>query len=164
MAMALNDYLISHAGIDWSIALKSWHWLLPEEFTLWLVTRFADLFIVNGDGSVHMLDVGAGTLTRVAESRDDFGIKLDEGENANNWLMTSFVDELVATGLTLKPGQCYGFKTPPVLGGEYRMENVATLSIEDYLGGYGSIHEQLINVPEGTEVVLKVANPPSSPQ
>jgi hypothetical protein len=101
MAIKVNDYLIEQSGINRPAVLSGWSWLLPSKFTLWLVTRFADLFIVLPDGSVHMLDVGAGTLARVAESRDDFSIKIDEGDNANDWLMITLVDKLVAAGRLL---------------------------------------------------------------
>jgi hypothetical protein len=72
MALSINDYLIEQSGIDWPVVLSGWSWLLPSKFTLWLVNRFADLFLVLPDGSIHVLDIGAGTLTRVADSRDDF--------------------------------------------------------------------------------------------
>jgi hypothetical protein len=161
MAFLVNDYLIDQSGIDWPRVLSGWSWLLPSEFTLWLVNRFADLFLVLSDGSVHMLDVGVGTLTHIADSRDNFCSRIDEGENANVWLMIPLVDELVARGITLQPGQCYGFKTPPVLGGNYTIENVAPLPIWDYLAGYGSIHEQLQDVPDGSQVVPNVVNKPA---
>jgi hypothetical protein len=68
--LSIQNYLIDQTGIDWQKALSSWSWLVPPEFTLWLVNRIADLFLVFPDGSVHMLDVGAGTLTKVAKNRD----------------------------------------------------------------------------------------------
>jgi hypothetical protein len=161
VAIAIADYLIDQSGIDWNKALASWSWLLPSEFTLWLVNRFADLFLVVPDGTVLMLDVAAGTLTKVAESRDDFCTKIDEGENANQWLLIPLVDRMVATGVLLQPGHCYGFRTPPVLGGNYTVENAGPLPVWDYLGAYGSIHEQLRDVPDGCQVVLKVVNKPA---
>lgn len=154
----IYDYLIEQDGIDWPEILSGWAWRLPAEFTLWLVNRFADLFLVVSDGSVHMLDVGAGTLTRLADSRYDFCARIDEGNNANEWLAMPLVDKLVAAGMTLQPGQCYGFKTPPVLGGQYAVENCAVLPVRDYLAGYGSIHEQLRNMPDGTQVALRVVS------
>jgi hypothetical protein len=152
----MEDYLIDPDSIDWSAALAGWSWLIPAEFTLWLVNRLCDLFIVTDDGSVHMLDIGAGTLKRLAANRDEFCRLIDEGNNANEWLAIPLVDRLVASGLLLEPGQCYGFKVPPVLGGRYEVENCGPLSIPDYLGAYGSIHERLRDVPEGSGVVLKV--------
>jgi hypothetical protein len=157
VANSLADYLIDQSGIDWSKTLASWSWLLPTKFTLWLVTRFADLFLVLPDGTVHMLDVGVGTLTKVAQSRDEFGASIEEEDNANQWLMIPLADRMLAAGVVLQPGQCYAFKTPPVLGGDYTVENVGTLPVWDYLAAYGSIHEQLRGVPDGSQVVLKVA-------
>lgn len=163
MAISVADYLIDQSGIDWPKALASWSWLLPPKFTVWLVNRFADLFLVLPDGTVHMLDVGAGTLTQLAGSRDDFAAKIEEDDNANQWLMIPLVDEMAAAGVVLQPGQCYGFKTPPVLGGDYTVENAGPLPVWDYLGAYGSIHEQLRDVPDGTQVVLNVVNKPAEP-
>ena len=154
MAESIDDYLIDQSGVDWSKTLASWAWLLPAEFTLWLVNRFGDLFLVQQDGSIWMLDIGAGTLTRVAQSREEFGNKLDAG-NAAEWLMIPLVDRLADAGFVLQPGHCYGFKTPPVLGGRYEVENCCQLSVGDYISGCGRIHEQLRNVPDGTEIRIK---------
>jgi hypothetical protein len=156
----VQNYLIDQTGIDWQKALSSWSWLVPPEFTLWLVNRIADLFLVFPDGSVHMLDVGAGTLAKVADSRKEFCVRIDDEDNANDWLAIPLVDKLVAAGIRLQPGQCYGFNKLPILGGDYSVENFAPLSVWDYLGGYGSIHEQLRHLPDGTEVVLKLINKP----
>ena len=107
-----------------------------------------------------MLDVGAGTLSKVADSREDFCTKIDEDDNANQWLMIPLVNKMVASGVVLHSGQCHGFKIPPVLGGNYSVENARPLSVWDYLGAYGSIHEQHRNVPDGAQVVLKMINEP----
>jgi hypothetical protein len=58
------------------------------------MNRFGDLFLVFEDGSINVLDVGGGTLTRVAESCDDFCAKVDEDDNANDWLMIPLIDKL----------------------------------------------------------------------
>lgn len=158
MAISIADYIIDQCGTNWQSALASWAWLVPSDFTLWLVNRFADLFLVLPDGTVHMLDVGCGTLTKVAESRDDFAIKIDEDDNANQWLMIPLVDRMVAAGIVLNPGQCYAFKILPVLGGDYTVANAAPLSVQDYLGAMGSIQEQLLDLPDGSEVVIEVIN------
>jgi hypothetical protein len=156
VATSIHDYLIDHAGVDWPAALAGWSWLIPREFTLWLVNRLCDLFIVTPDGAVLMLDVGVGSLKKLANSRDDFGRLIDEEDNASLWLAIPLVDELVASGLVLQPGQCYGFKVPPVLGGQYTVENCGILAIPAYLGAYGPIHDQLRGLQDGSRVALKV--------
>jgi hypothetical protein len=57
-------------------------------------------------------------------------------------------------------GECYGFKRPPILGGGFTVENTAILPIHDYLACSGSIHQQLQNVPDGTEVQIEITNLP----
>jgi hypothetical protein len=109
-----------------------------------------------GRRTVHILDVGCGKLAKVAESRDDFANKLDEDDNANQWLMIPLIDRLVASGVTLQDGQCYSYKQPPILGGDYSIENTCVLSIAEHYGAYGLIHNQIKDVPDGTRVVIKV--------
>jgi len=113
--------------------------------------------LVLEDGSVHMLDVGAGSLVKVAESREHFACRLDQEDNANDWLLIPLVDELEVAGITLSPGQCYSYREIPVLGGPYSMSNVKVVSLEDHLKALGPIHEKIKDLPDGTFVTFKVA-------
>ncbi len=162
--MKLTDYLLDHSGYDWGHLLHPWSSLLPPEFTLWMMNRFGDMFLVLPDGSIQMLDLGGDSLTQLAESRDEFARKLDEEDNAEDWLMIPLVDQLVAAGRNLEPGQCYSFVTPPILGGDYTVENTMILSVIENFGLYGSYHEQLKDLPDGTKVVLRVQKLPEEEQ
>lgn len=155
--MQLTDYLFDQSDIDWPTAFSRWSWLVPSEFTLWIVSRFADCFLVLPDNSVHMLEVAGGTLTRLADSRDDFASRIDKGNNANEWLSIPLVDKLVASGVHLQPLQCYGFKQPPVLGGRYTLDNISPIPLVEYLCASGHIHEQLKDLPDGTSVRLETS-------
>lgn len=156
--VSIHDYIIDHRGFDWPSLLREWTWLMPPAFTVWIMNRFGDLFVVLEDGGVHMLDVGAGTLTKVAENRGDFETKMDEDDNANQWLMIPLINRLVSQGIALANGQCYSYKRPPVLGGDYTVENVFVLPIAQHYGAYGSIHKQIKDLPDGTEVVFKATD------
>src|SRR3712207_9121429 len=106
--MLVTDYLLDAAEFDWASLLSDWDWLLPEgEFTVWLMNRYGDLFLVLEDGGVRMLDVGNGSVEKLAESREDFMRKIDEGGNADDWLMIPLVDGLREGGRALGPGRCY---------------------------------------------------------
>jgi hypothetical protein len=154
--MSIHDYLIDHQGFDWNSLFAEWTWLLPNQFTVWLMNRYGDLFLVLDDGSVHMLDVGGGSFERVANSRDEFCTQVDEDDNANDWFMIPLVDQLVAAGLTLKPGECYSYTVPPVLGGGYTVENTYVLPIAEHYSVYGPVHNQIKDLPDGSEVVIDV--------
>lgn len=150
--MNLADYLLDQDGRDWPALLAEWRRDLPEEFTLWLVNRFGDLFVVPDDGSVHMLDVGVGSLARLADSRNDFGLKLDEGDNASQWLLIPIVDACVASGMRLGPNDCYGFKVPPSLGGNYEVDNLEPTDLAVHYSVLAQIHAQTRDLPDGTSV------------
>jgi hypothetical protein len=153
---SIQDYLIDHRGFDWATLFKEWTWLLPSEFTVWLMNRYGDLFLVFEDCSVHMLDIRSGTLEKVATSREDFQKKLVEDDNDDYWFMIPLVDQLVQAGIKLDVGQCYSYKKPPVLGGDYTVHNTCVVPIAEHFLFYGSIHNQIKDVPDGSQVVLEI--------
>jgi len=154
--MNIHDYLIEHDEFDWAALLEEWRWLLPAEFTVRLLTRAGDLFIELPDGSVHLLEVGAGELRRVADCHDDARSMLPRPEVAHDWLMMPVIDQLVASGRVLGPGQCYGFRLLPVLGGGYRAQDRVVLPIREHFGACGSLHRQIADLPDGAQVKIEV--------
>lgn len=156
--MNVRDYLIDHSGVDWPRVLSPWHWLLPETLTVWLMNRFGDLVLVFDNGTVHFFDVGGGTVEQIAASREESYGLIEYDDNANHWLMIPLIDRLVAAGKTLKPGYCYGYGLSPVLGGDYTVENTIILPIEEHYAVNASIHEQIKDLPDGTEVRIEIVS------
>ncbi len=76
--------------------------------------------------------------------------------------MVRIVDQCVAAGLILGPGQCYGFKTHPVLGGEYTVENIAPISLVEHYTWMAEFWRQTRDLSDGTPVRLVVRNPPQT--
>lgn len=152
----LRSYIIDHRGFDWPDLLSSWAWLLPREFTVWIMNRFGDLVLVFEDDSVHLLDVGRGALERLAGDRDEFAKRVDEDDNGSDWFMIPLVDELVASGQLLRDGQCYSYKQLPLLGGDYTPENTRIVTIGHHYKAFGPIHERLKDIPDGTSVKFSV--------
>jgi hypothetical protein len=70
--------------------------------------------------------------------------------------MIPLVDQLVAAGRRLEPGQCYGFRELPVLGGAYTPENTQIMSIPELYEAFGPIHEKLKDLPDGTHVKFEL--------
>ena len=127
--MNIQDYLIAQAGKNWAQLLRDWMPPLPSRFTVWLVNRFGDPFVVLENGIVHRLEVGGGRFVEVARSREHFAALLDIPDNANNWLMIPLADACRAAGMTLSHDQCYGFKIPPTLGGMYEVANITPTNL-----------------------------------
>jgi hypothetical protein len=163
--MQITDYLIEQQGIDWAAVLSEWAWLLPTDLTVWMVNRFGDIVFVAEDGWVGFLDIGAGTVSRIADSRDHFFALVDQSENADLWFLISLTDECVAAGMRPTASQCYGFKVAPIFDGKYVPENV---EIADLVTNYrllAQMHGQIKDLPDGTQVSLVLAaSEPSQPK
>jgi hypothetical protein len=154
--MNLRDYLIDQEGKDWCRLLAPWADLLPASFTVWLVNRFGDVFAVCDDGTVCRLDIGSGTFVHVAGSREEFMELSNVQEDADDLLMIPFVDQCVAAGMILSPNQCYGYKIPPILGGEYDLENFIRIGIAEHYAFHGDLHQQTKGFPDGTRAKLVI--------
>ena len=154
--MNVNDYLIDPVNRDWGNLLDDWKWMLPNEFTPWLVNRCGDVFMVMSDGSVHMLDVGAGRLDRMADDQNDFCTKIDEGQNTDEWLLISLVDSLTESGVSINEDECYSFITFPGLGGKYEKENVKVEDLSVHYSVSGQIFEQIKDLPDGAQIKFNI--------
>jgi hypothetical protein len=159
-AMDVMDYLIDLEGKDWDVLLFDWRFLLPESFSVWLVNRFGDVFAVFEDDSVHMLNVGRGTIERVADNCDDFVTRIDQDDHVNTWMRANLVNRCVKAGMRLKPRQCYGFKLPPMLGGSYDVENVMLMDLQNHYSVLADLCEQTVELPDGTKVKLAIGKKP----
>jgi hypothetical protein len=106
------------------------------------------------------LDVGSGTLTRLADSQEQFAGLLDTAENADVWLMIGFVDACVAAGIRPGPDQCYGYKVPPMLGGAYDIANVEPADLSVHYAFLADIYAQTKDLPDGSKVRVVVGPSP----
>ena len=152
----MNEYLLPPEERAWPDLLENWNWLLPDAFGVWLVNGFGDLFLELESGEIALLDINAGKLSVLADSREAFIDRIAESGNAAAWLYMPLVDALRAGGVIPAHGQCYAFSRPPLLGGEYAPDNVRLTDFEAHLAFTGDFAEQLRDVKDGDEVALKV--------
>jgi hypothetical protein len=150
--MRFSDYIIDESTVDWPQAVAGWRWLLPQKFTTWFMNRFGDLFLQTADGKIHWLRLDVGTLTCVAGSKGQFGEKLEDLDTFADWFLKALVDQLVVSGKTPGPGQCYGFIKIPMIGGAYTVENVELSEIGEMYALLGQAFEQMKDLPDGTPV------------
>lgn len=129
MEMNINDYLISTAGKDWTRLLGYWVPPLPPRFTLWLVNRLGEVFVIAPNQAVLRLNLGAGTCIEVARDQRHFATLLDNRANAEEWLRITLIDACRAARMNLGEYECYGFKVPPTLGGRYEVSNLTPTNL-----------------------------------
>jgi hypothetical protein len=73
-------------------------------------------------------------------------------ENANEWFALQLVGNLLTSGIRLGPGECFGYKVPPVLGGEVNLNNFEPTDLQVHFGILGQIHRQVKDLPHGTPI------------
>lgn len=158
------DYLLDPDQPDWPTILLPWRKLLPLEFSVWLMSRFGDLFLVAGDETVLWLDVADGTVVPVAADWHEFQERIDQGRNAEDWLHPNLVDGLVAAGRTLEPGRCYGLRVSPLDGGAYAADNVVIRSIADQFARTAPRAEGPALAVDDTPMTIRVDYHPGRPK
>ncbi len=123
-------------------ALSDWRWLLVGSFRPLAMTRFGDWFIERPGGDVEFLDTLEGGLRPVASSVEAWRALLHTAEG-RELLMAEMVELMASKGVVPGPGECYGFRVAPILGGGLGSENVQIYSLPVYLAIQGQLHRQL---------------------
>jgi hypothetical protein len=134
----------------------SWSCLIPEPWTIVFSSMFGGLFLEKESGGVVWLECGAAIVERVADSAEALHGYLGSERNdkwtqqIEEWFLTGLVARLHDRGKIPAPGQCYGLTILPVFnGGLYDVENAFVLTAREWLTSTGSIHHQLLDLPDG---------------
>lgn len=133
-------------------ALENWNWLPLAGLTVCAVSSFGEVFFQNADGVVFQIDTIEGKLSKVSDSVSDFKKLLMLEEERDKLLFAGFVYSMKRNGFFLESGECYDFKIPPILGGEFNIDNIEKTSFVVKLGIAGQIHRQVKDLPDGTEI------------
>ncbi len=151
----MKNYFIPIELVDWQKVQAEWNWLVPPKSSLVLVTLFGDLFLETDDGTIMLLDLEDGTIEPYSRSIEELKNQLYEDPNIDELLYIPLVDELVNHGIKLNNSDCYHFIQPTVLGGEFKIENVATINVSERIAFCGDIQKQIANLPVGAQVEIK---------
>jgi hypothetical protein len=149
--VTMDDLTIPLDGLDFDTLLAEWRWLVDETYTPVLLTALGDLFLEAQDGSIHWLRAGKGQLDRVADSHGEFKELLDRPEKIQEWFSPKLVGTLMAQGVELEPGQCYGYMNPPCLGGRNEPLNLVAADLDVHFTILGQIAYQICDTLQATK-------------
>jgi hypothetical protein len=161
--MQMEDpYFIPASAIDATVVLSVWNDMLPAGCRLLGASLFGDLFVARESGEVDMLDLVAGELKQVAVCVEEFEWDLTQPERREELLMQSLADASLSIGLKPGAGECLAFRTPPMLNGQLRPENIVRWNFLAYHSGLAKLLPQIKELPLGTEVIARPADGPSA--
>lgn len=139
-----------------AVDLSLWADILPARFSVLGGNLFADIFLADETGAVHMLEVSAASIARIAASEDEFRQRCIGDEDG--WLLRSLVDQCRSAGMNPSDTQCYAFTTLPLFGGGYKPDNVWLCSWSEWISYTASIYRQTKGLPDGSTVSIKIVD------
>jgi len=158
MRITWKELTLPLEGIDIDSLLSEWRWLFDATYQPMLMSAFGDLFLRHADGRIFWLSTTWGELTEIAANEPQFDEMRGLPEQADEWFMPSVIGDLITHGITLSVGECYGYKHPPILGGDFAMENFEPTDLAVHFSILGQIHQQIKDLPPGApigKIVLK---------
>jgi len=157
-----DPYFIPASAIDASAVLSVWSGVLPTECKLLGASLFGDLFVARQSGEVDMLDLVSGELKQVAVCVEEFDWDLTQAQRREELLMQWLADAALSAGLKPGAAECLAFRTPPILGGQLRADNLVRWNLLAYHRGLAKLLPQVKDLPLGTELVARPADGPSA--
>jgi len=158
LPMSIESISIETEGIDWGKCLQHWAWILKKcpEFNILLVTKFGELFVTDGDGSVWFLSSSNGSYEKIANSQEELSHLLSSKEEYEYYFMPQVITMLEESIGNLGAGECYGFHIPCVFK-ECKFEpgNFKVVAVESYLIALGDMLGQLQSTPNGEKVSFR---------
>jgi hypothetical protein len=151
MEQGRSDFLPNKVrGAD----LSEWVDILPARYSVLSANLFADIFLADEAGAVHMLEISAASIAKIAESESEFRRRCIDDEDG--WLLRPLVDQCRSAGLIPNETQCYAFTTLPLFGGEYKPSNIWLCSWNEWISLTSSVYAQTKDLADGATVALKV--------
>jgi len=132
-------------------ALESWRWIGLDGTAPVAATAFGDVILQRGEAFLF-LDTIEGDLLQAWPSREALEQSLATEEGQDRYLLAGLAQSAEHEGLVCGPGQVYGFRHPPVLGGPIELDNVEVVDFVVAVDVAGQVHEQVRDLPPGTPI------------
>jgi hypothetical protein len=150
--MIPEDYFLPDSPTEAELSL--WEQLLPPGARSIQANLFGDVFLVDRFGAIHLLDLGACSISQIACSEQAFQLELVL--DPQNWQLRGLANACRQVGMRLRENQCFAFTKLPILGGEYELENVWIAPRDEWFGFTADIWRQIRDLPDGAHVQLRV--------
>ncbi|HSG41345.1 MAG TPA: DUF4262 domain-containing protein [Thermoanaerobaculia bacterium] len=149
VTFAAEDLFVDLDSRIEGILLDEWRWLVGPGAEVFLVTVFGDLFCKTPDGRVCWVDTGWANFVEVADSEEEW-VEVVE-ERGHEWFHAKVRLDLLLRDVHLEEGQVYGWRQPPVLGGEESVDNIEPVDAATYIGKAGRLARTIQELTPGPE-------------
>lgn len=143
--------------MNWVEELRvSWGWVGLDPIEVVGENDFGNLIIKDKSGRYWRLCPEELSCEVVAQNREELDDLSHNQEFLHDWYMRNLVIEAKEKLGPLAEGRKYCLKIPGILGGEYGGSNLATVPLVELVRFSGDVAQQIIDLPSGTKIELKV--------
>ncbi|RJG09009.1 DUF1851 domain-containing protein [Pseudomonas cavernicola] len=135
---------------------ESWSWVGIEPEEIVGENDFGNLIVRDYRGRYWRLCPEDAYCKVIAENRNELDALSTNQDFLADWYMAALAEQAKEKLGPLQPGRKYHLVIPGVLGGEYGISNIRTVSQVSQIHLSGEIGKQIAELPDGAKVQLRV--------
>lgn len=136
----------------------AWAWFGVEPAEVLCVNKFGNVVFADKSGKYWRICPEELQCKCIADSAGEYERLARDTEFAVDWEMARLV-ALAESKFGVQPsGRCFCLKIPAMLGGEYDIGNIGTISVGELVRFSGDVARQIKDLPPGSKVELKVVD------
>jgi len=135
---------------------ESWGWTGIKPIKIIKENDFGNLIILDKQDNYWRLCPEDLYCEIIANNAKEFEVLLHDEEFIIDWNMEIMVNEAKEKYGSLHEGIKFHLAMPGILGGEYNITNIKTAPLLEQIKFSGNLGKQIKELPDGTEVKIKV--------
>ena len=134
----------------------TWGWTGIDPKEVVLQNEFGNLIVRDAGNQFWRICPEDIYCEVVADSERAYRTLLEDKEFGEDWKMAALVESARKELGPIQPGCVYHMTIPGPLGGKYDLSNIRTVPLTEAIGLAGEIGLQIRDLPEGTQVKIRV--------
>lgn len=144
-------------GAILEVLRQVWAWALNDPTQVLMVNAFGNVLVTCHDGTLWRVIPEELTARKIRDDKNYLAAFEDE-QFREDWLFEGVTDAAGAALGPLGEGQCYAFKTWPIMGGPFTPDNMYVATTTEWLGVSGEVGRQIKDLPNGAKITLDIVD------
>lgn len=137
---------------------ESWGWAGLDPAEIVGRNAFGNFLVRDTGGAVWRICPEELSCEVIADNDAELAKMLADPGFQDDWEMAALEASARRTHGPLEQGYCYMLVTPAVLGGAYDAANIRPAPIEEVVGLWGEVAEQIDDLPDGAKVRIEITD------
>lgn len=142
-------------GLLLEMLRSTWAWVLTDPVHILMQSAFGNMLVVCHDGTLWRVVPEELTARKIRDDKN-FVAAFEDEEFREDWFLEGVAEAALAALGSLREGQCYAFKTWPIMGGSFTPDNLYIATTTDWLGLSGDVGRQIHDLPSGAKITLDI--------